>query len=147
MKRLYLSLALLSLFAISGFAQSYLTPYPGYEARDIIPAYTNFQAIDIYDTLLYGTDGDTIHCLVLESGEPVAKYGKPVGYVSFPSFLAVSPDGKALWAGFTVIGNADDRIYKIDLESGDWHLEATLGSNIDLVWWNNSILVSGLNKR
>ncbi len=65
MKRLYLSLALLSLFAFPGFAQSYLTPYPGFEARDIFPAYSNFQAIDIYDTLLYGTDGDTIHCLDL----------------------------------------------------------------------------------
>jgi hypothetical protein len=44
-----------------------------------------------------------------------------------------------------VIGNADDRIYRVDLESGEWHLEATLGGNIDLVWWNDSILVSGLN--
>jgi len=145
MKRLNTSIAFLVVFTISGFAQSYLTSYPGYEARDIFPAYTNFQAIDIYDTLLYGTDGDTIHCLDLESGEPVAKYGKPAGYTSYPSFLAVSPNGKELWAGYTVIGNADDRIYRIDLESGDWHLEATLGSNIDLVWWNDSILVSGLN--
>ncbi|MCK5465313.1 MAG: hypothetical protein KAI95_19935, partial [Bacteroidales bacterium] len=145
MKRLNTSIAFLVVFTISGFAQSYLTSYPGYEARDVFQAYTNFQAIDIYDTLLYGTDGDTIHCLDLESGEPVAKYGKPAGYTSYPSFLAVSPDGKELWAGYTVIGNADDRIYRIDVESGEWSLEATLGSNIDLVWWNDSILVSGLN--
>jgi hypothetical protein len=145
MNRLNISFVLPVLYAVSGFAQSYLTPYPGYEARDIFPAYTNFQAIDIYDTLLYGTDGDTIHCLDLRSGAVVRKYGKPAGYVSFPSFLSVSPDGKELWAGYTVIGNADDRIYRIDPETGDWHLEAILGGNIDLAWWNDSILVSGLN--
>ncbi len=145
MKRLNTSFALLMLLVFSGISQSYLTPYPGYEASDVFPAYTNFQAIDIYDTLLYGTDGDTIHCLDLQSGELVSKYGKPAGYVSFPSFLAVSPDGMELWAGFTVIGNADDRIYRVDLETGDWHLEAVLGGNIDLVWWNDSILVSATN--
>jgi hypothetical protein len=145
MKRLTASFALLMIFAFSIFAQSYLSPYPGFETRDIFPAYNNFQAIDIYDTLLYGTDGDTIHCLDLGTGKPVTKYGKPADYTSFPSFLAVSPDGKDLWAGFTVIGNADDRIYRVDLESGDWHLEAILGGNIDLAWWNDSILVSGLN--
>ena len=139
------SFALALLFFLSGFAQSYLTPYPGYEARDIFPAYHNFQAIDMHDTLLYGTVGDTIHCLDLRSGEPVARYGRPAGYESFPSFLAVSPDGKEIWAGYTVIGNADDRIYRINLETGDWYLEALLGGNIDLVWWNDSLLVSGTN--
>ena len=145
MKKLYSSFAVGLLFAFSGFAQSYLIPYPDYEARDLFPAYTNFQAIDLYDTLLYATDGDTIHCLDLRSGQPLAKYGKPAGYESFPSFLSVSPDGKELWAGFTVIGNADDRIYRVDLETGDWHLEAALGGNIDLVWWNDRILVSATN--
>jgi hypothetical protein len=145
MKRLSASFALLVLFAFSIFAQSYLSPYPGYEARDIFKTYNNFQAIDIYDTLLYGSDGDTIHCLDLGTGKPLAKYGKPADYTSFPSFLAVSPDGEEIWAGFTVIGNTDDRIYRIDVESGEWHLEALLSGNIDLVWWNDSILVSGLN--
>ena len=145
MKKIFLSLAFFVLLALSGAGQSYLTPSPGYKARDILPSYTNFQAIDIYDTLLYGTDGDTIHCLNLESGEVVRKYGKPAGYVSFPSFISVSPDGQEIWAGFTVIGNADDRIYRIDLETGEWNLAGTLGGNIDLVWWNDSILVSGLN--
>ena len=63
MKRLNLTLAILGLFTFAGFAQGYLTPYPGYEARNIFPSYINFQAIDIYDTLLYGTDGDTIQCM------------------------------------------------------------------------------------
>ncbi len=145
MKKMNASLGVWVLVAFTGFAQSYLIPFPGYEARDIFPGYSNFQAIDIYDTLLYGTDGDTIRCLDIRSGEPVAKYGLHAGYESFPSFLSVSPDGKELWAGFTVIGNADDRIYRIDLETGDWHLEAVLGGNIDLVWWNDSILVSATN--
>ncbi len=146
MKRIYLLLPGLLLMFISAIGQGgYLTPAIGYQARDIFPGYTNFQAIDVYDTLIYGTDGDTIHCLDLKTGAPVSKYGKPAGYSAFPSFLAVSPDGKELWAGYTVIGNADDRIYRIDLETGDWSLEASLGSNIDLVWWNDSILVSGMN--
>lgn len=145
MNKLIAFMASSLLFAFSALSQGYLTPYPGYESRDIYPSYTSFQAIDIYDTLLFGTDGDTIHCLDLRSGKVLAKYGKPGEYVSFPSFLSVSPDGKELWAGFTVIGNADDRIYRIDLESGDWQLEALLGGNIDLVWWNDSILVSATN--
>ncbi|MEE9462537.1 MAG: hypothetical protein V3V53_11940, partial [Bacteroidales bacterium] len=145
MKRLYLSLAFFGLFAFSGVAQSYLNPSVGFKARDIFPAHDNFQAFDVYDSLLYGTDGDTIHCLSLRSGEVIRKYGKPAGYVSFPSFISLSPDGQEIWAGFTVIGNADDRIYRIDVGTGDWVLQATLGSNIDPVWWNDSILVSGLN--
>jgi hypothetical protein len=145
MKRLYLVPACLLLLAVSVAGQSYLAPSVGYKARDIFPAYDNFQAVDLQDSLLYGMDGDTIHCFHLGSGEPVRKYGKPADYVSFPSFISVSPDGKELWAGFTVIGNADDRIYRVEVESGDWHLEASLGGNIDLVWWNDSILVSGMN--
>jgi hypothetical protein len=145
MKKLNAFLALWLSIAATGLAQGYLAPYPGYEAMDMFAAHTDFQAIDIYDTLLYATDGDTIHCLDLRSGEPVAKYGRPAGYESFPSFLSVSPDGKELWAGFTVIGNADDRIYRVDPGSGDWHLEAVLGGNIDLAWWNGRILVSGTN--
>ncbi len=145
MKKILLFLAFLGLFAFSGVAQSYLTPSVGFKARDIFPAYDNFQAFDVYDSLLYGTDGDTIHCLNLENGEVIRKYGKPAGYVSFPSFISLSTDGQEIWAGFTVIGNADDRIYRVDVGSGDWSLEAILGSNIDLVWWNDSILVSGMN--
>ena len=67
MKRIYLLLPGLLLMFVSAIGQSYLTPALGYQARDIFPGYTNFQAIDIYDTLLYGTDGDTIHCLDIES--------------------------------------------------------------------------------
>jgi hypothetical protein len=145
MKRVNAALTFWVLIASSGIAQGYLTPYPGYESRDIFPDYTNFQAIDIYDTLLYGTDGDTVYCLDLRSGEPVSRYGLPAGYDAFPSFLSVSPDGKELWAGFTVIGNEDDRIYRIDLETGAWYLEALLGGNIDLAWWYDTILVSGTN--
>ena len=145
MKRLTLSLACLLLLTRSVIGQSYLTPSVGYKARDILHAFDKFQAFDVYDSLLCGTDGDTITCLSLESGEVVRKYGRPVDYVSFPSFISLSPDGKEIWAGYTMIGNTDDRIYRIDVESGEWYLEAVLGSNIDLVWWNDSLLVSGMN--
>jgi len=110
MKKLAPSLAGLTLLACLASGQSYLLPSWGYEATDLFTEYTSFQAFDLYDSLLYATDGDTIHCLKLASGEPVRKYGKPASYDSYASFLSISPGGKELWAGFTVIGNVDDRI-------------------------------------
>jgi hypothetical protein len=145
MKKFALSLAGLAMMALTVHGHSYLLTSEGYEATDLFTQHMNFQAFDLCDSLLYATDGDTIHCLDLESGALVRKFGKPAGYESYASFLSISPDGKELWAGFTVIGNADDRIYRIDLETGEWNLEASLGGNIDLVWWNDSILVSGMN--
>ncbi|MEA3461354.1 MAG: T9SS type A sorting domain-containing protein, partial [Bacteroidota bacterium] len=45
----------------------------------------------------------------------------------------------------TTDGALDDRIYSIDVETGQWKLEAVFPGNMDLVFWKDSILVSGLN--
>ena len=57
----------------------------------------------------------------------------------------MSPDESTIWAGFTDLDNVDARIYSIDVGSGAWSLEARMPSNWDLAFWNDSILVSGLN--
>jgi hypothetical protein len=79
MKKHILILVGFMMLAFVATGQSYLITPAGYKAADIFPDYKDFQAFDIYDSLLYATDGDTIHCLDLESGEVVRKYGKQAG--------------------------------------------------------------------
>jgi len=132
------------LSAVSG--QDYLIPSEGYKATIVFPDYITLGAFDLHVPLLYANDGDTIHCLNLETGLEERKFGRPAGYDgAYASFITVAPDGKTIWAGYTVFGNSDDRIYRIDVESGEWKLQATLPGNFDLEFWNDSLLVSGLN--
>ena len=135
---------LLFISTVSG--QDFLTPSEDHKAFIVFPEYTSLGAFDLHDHLLYANDGDTIHCLNLETGLEEKKFGLPVGYNgAYASFITMAPDGYTIWAGYTVFGNSDDRIYSINTESGDWKLKAKLPGNFDLEFWNDSILVSGLN--
>ena len=127
--------------------QAQLNPKNGYSAIELFPEYSTFSAFDIYGELLYANDGDTIRCFNIESGEQIKKYAKPSDYTTstWPSFLTISPDGKSIWAGYTEYGNVDDRIYEINIESGIWTLKANMSGNFDLEFWNDKMLVSGLN--
>lgn len=147
MTKFYLTLTTLCLLALPVFGQSSLMPREGYEVATWLPDYPVVGAFDFADTLLYLHDGDTIHQLGIEGGEEFKKYGKPEAYAltTYVSFLTLSPDGRTIWSGYTSNGNLDDRIYSIDVESGEWTLEATFPANMDLVFWKDSILVSGLN--
>ena len=66
MKKLKLTLACLVLLVLPAAGQSYLLPSTGYEARDIFPAHTDFQAIDIHDTLV----SRIVRGYVLSPGRP-----------------------------------------------------------------------------
>lgn len=145
MKKIHLSILIMLLCAVTTIAQSYLSPSTSFKSLDVFSAYNAFSAFDIYDSLLYGNDGDTIRCLNINTGEEINKYGKPSNYTSWASFLTMSPDGAEIWAGFTNSGNIDDRIYSINVETGVWDLQARLSGNFDLEFLNDSILVSGLN--
>jgi hypothetical protein len=140
------TLLMLCLLALPAMGQTSLTPEYGYDVSAWLPEYPNIGAFDFSDTLFYLNDGDTIHMLVVDSGEELRKYGKPEDYTdNFVSFLTLSPDGLSIWTGFTTYGSIDDRIYSIDVESGQWEYQATFPASMDLVFWNDNILVSGLN--
>jgi len=141
------TLTLLILVAIAqiSLGQSYLNSGVGYKAEDVLSSYATFSTYDVHGNYIYGNDGDTIRRFNRETGEEIAKYGKPESYSAFPSFLNVSPGGEYIWAGFTVSGNTDDRIYLIDINDGTWSQVGTLPGNFDLEFLNESILVSALD--
>lgn len=146
MRQIYLSLIAFSMLAISALGQSSLSPEYGYAVTPWLPDYPNIGAFDFADTLFFLNDGDTIHMLSVNTGEKLKQFGEPEDYAdSFVSFLTVSPDGTTIWTGYTNFGGEDDRIYSIDIESGEWEHRATFPGNWDLVFWKDSILVSGLN--
>jgi hypothetical protein len=147
MRRFFVAQTIFWFLALSASGQSYLTPEYGYEVTSWFEQYPNVGAFDISDTLIYLSDGDTIHKLDIHSGTELKKYGVPEDYTSahYVSFLTVSPDGSTLWTGYTSDGNLDDRIYSIETEGGAWELQTLFPGNMDLEFWNDSILVSGLN--
>ena len=147
MKIFYTTLAGLVLAAVFAFGQTYLTPEEGYKTAYLFPDYTSVGAFDLNDTLLYINTGDTIHRIDLRSGQEVKILGAPGDYEvnHYASFLTIHPDGQTVWAGYTSDGNTDDRIYSVNVETGQWMIQARFPGNFDLLFWNDSILVSGLN--
>lgn len=147
MKLFYLALLGLFLAALSLNAQNYLQPEDGIKVAYFSPEASTVQAFDLTLNYFYYNDGDTIHQVdPFEEGRG-NKFGKPADYNigAFPTFLSVSPDGAYLWAGYSDLANTDARIYRINLASGLWKEMAMMPSNWDLVFWDDQILVSGLN--
>ncbi len=147
MKKFYIIMSGLLMQVLALFGQTYLAPEPGYRVADFLSEYTRIGAFDVKGDRVYIQDGDTIHVVNAITGEELAKYGEPADYqvANYASFLTISPDEKSIWAGYTSDGNADDRIYCIDMESGAWTLKAKFPGNFDLIFWKESILISGLN--
>ena len=146
MRKIYLTLTSLYLLALPALGQGSLIPEYGYRVATWLPDYPHIGAFDFSDTLFYLNDGDTIHMLGIQSGTALKKFGEPEDYRdNFVSFLTLSPDGGTIWTGYTNYGSIDDRIYSIDVNSGIWTHRATFPGNWDLVFWGDSILVSGLN--
>jgi hypothetical protein len=146
MTKLYITLTMLCLLALPAFGQSSLSPAHGYDVATWLPDFPNIGAFDFSDTLFFLNDGDTIHMLDINSGVELKKFGEPEDYAeNFVSFLTLSPDGNTIWTGYTNYGGVDDRIYSIDVETGRWEHQASFPGNWDLVFWKDSILVSGLN--
>lgn len=139
----------LGLFLMLGTAlgQSYITPEEGHKVAYFFSDYAHVQTCDVGNLFFYFSDGDTIYQADPAERMVNAKYGKPADYdlLTFPSFLSLSPDDTTIWVGYTDLDNADARIYSIGVGSGEWKLEARMAANFDLLFWNDSILVSGLN--
>ena len=138
-----LALGLLLLANVSYSQTSYLTAGENYSTNDILTEYDMLSTFDIKDGVLYGQTGDTIICINMATGEELVKYGKPQGYNAFPSFVYANPSNNEIWAGYTVTGNSNDRIYRIDIETGEWQHKATLAGNFDMGKINNQLIVDG----
>jgi hypothetical protein len=145
MKKLLLMLPGLWMHIIGSSGQVNLIPAEGYKALPVLETFTGPGPFDLFENFLYTGNGDTIYAVDLNTGTVIGNFGKPAGYNSYASFITVSPGGEEIWAGYTVAGNHDDRIYRIDVASGQWSLEARLPGNFELVFWNGHLLVSGLN--
>lgn len=147
MKQLYFLLAALLCAPLSLPSQDYLRPETGHKVAFHFSDTVSVLTFDVNENYFYFDDGDTIYRLDPLAGGTTRKYGKPADYslVSYPSFLSLSPDGASLWAGYTDGSNVDARIYCLDPESGLWEHKANMASNWDLEFWNDSLLVSGLN--
>lgn len=146
MKKVYMIIFFWGLSISTIMSQdSYLSPADGYKSNDILSSFNNFLAFDIHENMLYANNGDTIKCFNINTGELLMEYPRPTGYESYASFITMSGDGNYIWAGYTTSGNTDDRIYRIDSETGIWELMAIMPANFDLEFLNDHILVSGLN--
>jgi len=147
MKKFYTVLIGLTLVVFTTSAQSYIIPEEGHKVAYFFSEIEHIQALDASFDYFYFSTGDTIYQADPEQQLISRKYNLPADYdlLTFPSFLCLSPDDSTLWAGYTDLDNLDARIYSIDVESGSWSLEARMPSNFDLAFWNDSILISGLN--
>ena len=147
MNKILFLLAPLYLVMLPASGQTTIIPREGFKVETWLPKYPGVGAFDFSDTLFYLSEGDTVRILDILSEVELNKFGFPDDYAftSYISFLTVSPDGSSVWSGYTSDGNLDDRIYSLDLESGLWELQAMFPGNMDLVFWKDSILVSGLN--
>jgi hypothetical protein len=131
--------------ALKSSGESFLTPSAGFEVVDLMPDYDTFSAFDVLGDRLYGNEGNTIVCLELSTGLLLSEIEKPEDYVGWPSFLNADPGGEFLWAGYTNNGNTDDRIYKIDLSSGEWSHVASSSGNFDMAFRDGMVVFTGLN--
>lgn len=147
MKHLYLLLAALLYAGLPLYSQDYLLPEPGHKVAFHFSDTVSIGTFDVSDEFFYFDEGDTIFQVDPNVQRASKKYGKPSDYdvASYPSFLSLSSDGSSMWAGYTDAANVDARIYCINVESGEWDLKARMAANWDLVFWNDSLLVSGLN--
>ncbi len=127
MTKFYFSLTGLFLMAFTAFGQSYLTPEEGHKVAYFFSDINHIQTCDVGMHFFYFSDGDTIYQADPEERDISNKFAKPADYslLSFPSFLSLSSDESSLWAGYTDLDNVDARIYRIDVASGVWSLEAS----------------------
>ncbi|TFH27728.1 MAG: DUF4465 domain-containing protein [Bacteroidia bacterium] len=139
--------ALLFCTSLSTYGQAYLVPEQGHKVAFHFSDTVSVRTFDVNEEFFYFDDGDTIYQIDPNMGGASKKFGKPDDYdvLHYPSFLNLSSDGASLWAGYTDSDNVDARIYRIDVETGVWELKAKMAANWDLAFWNDSLLVSGLN--
>lgn len=136
---------LFSTTALSG--QDYLAPQAGHKVAYFFSDTFDIQTYDVDLSYFYAQLEDSIYQIDPLQVAITNRYARPADYTesSYPSFLSIEPGGSALWVGFTTASQDDARIYRVDVATGIWSLEAKMPANYDLVFWGDSLLVSGLN--
>lgn len=130
-----------------GWAQSNIvTPQGGFEARDVF-THLDPKGMDVWGDHIALYDSGKLKVYNRFTEETVYDLGDPMYYSgdSYNSFVTFEPGGDALWVGYTVGGNVDDRIYRVALEDATWTYKATLPANFDLAFRGDTPYVSGLN--
>lgn len=147
MKHIYLTLAGLFLMALTVSGQNYLNPEEGNKVAYFSPEQGSVLTFDVDLRYFYFDDGFNIYQVDPLLLTATDTFPRPEDYIVniYPSFLNISPDGFSLYAGYTNADNSDSRIYRIDIASGAWILEASMPANWDMAFLKDSILVSGLN--
>jgi len=146
--RVVVALAACSIGSLPVQAVEILTVAPGqpYTARDVLTNST-FGSFDLsvsQPNRVAGWANGKLEILDLAGG-PVKQLGSPGGYSGWNSFTTWDPSGNSIWVGFTYSLNVDDRIYQVDINSGEWTQKATLPANYDLRFYNGAAFVSALN--
>lgn len=125
-------------------------PVSGYEANDILGS-EYFSGYDVDGNNVVGWVDDwvnDIHSLKMcnKAGTQTTDLGGPGDYsYGWNNFVKLDPSGDSAWAGFSVFGNTDDRIYQVDLATGTWSYRATMAGNFELEFFGGEPYVSGLN--
>jgi len=125
-----------------------VSPSTGFSAEDLLSS-TTPEAWSTFDTsmaIYKKPDGLTLVDPI--TGSELFDLGKPDAYISqylmqgiWAGFITPDPSYQSLWVGFTITGNADDRIYQVDLNN-NWAHRATLTGNFDLEFHNGNAYVS-----
>jgi len=105
-------------------------PGQGYAARDLLPSEWTESFCPLGDAM--AVYSSSLGVEIVDPANPAIResWGKPTDYSGWISFMTPDPSGNSLWVGFTVTGNADDRIYQVS--SSGWAHRATLKGNFDL---------------
>ncbi|QZE13693.1 T9SS type A sorting domain-containing protein [Halosquirtibacter laminarini] len=105
----------------------------------------NFGSIyAVVDQVVYTFKSGVIWGYSLQDGENVFK-SDVLGVTStYPSFLKYSRVNNSLYLGFTVYGDKEDYVYRLNLTNKNWIQVAKLPCNFDLDIFGDKIYISGL---
>lgn len=123
---------------------------PPYTATDV-PIAETYSSFDVNGTDVYGWANGNIYVGNLNGTNNVlsGQLDRPTAYLDgattiFNSFTYYDASQNSLWLGFTNLGNTDDRIYSVDLNTNTWSTDfAGLIGNYDLRIEDGEVYVSG----
>jgi len=111
---------------------------------EIVKSYQLNGLCDINNNIIYYYDAGFVKGMQAQTEETVFTSEKLEIFNHYPSFIEIDPQNNWLYYGFTIYGNTDDRIYRVDLTNGSWSHVATLPCNFDAEVYQGKLLVSGL---
>lgn len=137
--------SMLLFFPAAGMADSaFFDPMTGYAANDIQTG-VSLGGYDTFGSSVVGWGNDSLN-VYDKTGGVTKALGTPTGYSGYwNSFVRLDPLKTSAWVGFTMGGNTDDRIYKVDFATSTWTHKATMACNFDMEFYDGNPFVSGQN--